>query len=175
MAGALFTIARTDMPNVFTIRYDEASEASERLLTLDEKKNKFGFTEISYFCMVDETRLLAQNVYGKFRNLKALPMNDRRKGDVVLRHVFEVLGENLGTRAEPRYQIELGTLVLAFTVLRPTSRPYVLDLIERDPAIVVADDNPNIFIYTPERKEASDADTDEGDSAYSAWTYDDDE
>lgn len=101
VAGALFTIARTDVPNVFTIQYDEAGEVSERLLTLDEKKNKFGFTEISYFCMVDETRLLAQNVYGKFRNLKALPMNDRRKGDVVLRHVFEVLGENLARGQNP--------------------------------------------------------------------------
>ncbi len=175
VAGALFTIARTALPNVFTIRYDEASEASERLLTLDEKKNKFGFTEISYFCMVDETRLLAQNVYGKFRNLKALPMSDRRKGDVVLHHIFEVLGANLGTRTEPRYQIDLDTVVLAFTVLRPASRPYVLDLIERDPAIVAADRGPNLFIYTPEREETSDADADEEDSAYSAWKYDDDD
>ncbi len=178
VAGALFTIARTDVPNVFTIQYDEAGEVSERLLTLDEKKNKFGFTEISYFCMVDETRLLAQNMYGKFRNLKALPMNDRRKGDVVLRHVFEVLGENLGTRAEPRYQIDLDTLLLAFTVLRPASRPYVLDLIERDTAVTVAEGSSNRFIYTPEREETHDPDADEaddGERTYTAWKYDDDE
>lgn len=65
--------------------------------------------------------------------------------------------------------------MLAFTVLRPASRPYVLDLIERDTAIAVADGSPNRFIYTPEREETSDADADEEESTYSAWKYDDDE
>ncbi len=169
VAGALITIARTDAANIFTIQYEEAAEAQERLLTLDEKKNKFGFADTTYAVLVDETRLLAQNTYGRFRNLKSLPMNDRRKGDLVLRHVFEAVGNKVGSRDAPAFQLDLETIVLAFSVLRPVSRAYVLTLLETDTAVEQHASDQNSYTYTPEPK-AADEDDDE------TWNdYDDDE
>lgn len=169
VAGALITITRTDAPNIFTIQYEEAGESLERLLTLDEKKNKFGFADTTYFALVDDTRLLAQNTYGRLRNLKSLPMNDRRKGDLVLRHVFAAVGEKIGNRAEPAYQLDLDTIVVAFSVLRPVSRSYVQSLIAADAAVVPHASDPNVFTFTPEREATDEQDDDEN------WGYDDDE
>lgn len=95
--GALITISRTDAVNVFNITYEEAGETTERLLTFDEKKNRFAFANLTFYCAVDDDLLPTQNRYGKLRNLKAFPMSERRKAEMILEHVCETMGE----RVEP--------------------------------------------------------------------------
>ena len=50
-----------------------------------------------------------------------LPMGERRKAEVVLEHVFEVAGEPVGTRSEPRYYAAFDDLYVALNVLRPAT------------------------------------------------------
>ncbi|MFN8569561.1 MAG: hypothetical protein U0Z44_19010 [Kouleothrix sp.] len=54
---------------------------------LDERESTFAFANISYYCAVDADMLVNQQQYGRLRNLKSLPMSERRKGDVTLEHV----------------------------------------------------------------------------------------
>ena len=150
VAGALITIGRGEGANVFTLSYEEASETTERLLTLDEKKNKFAFANISYYCAVDSDRVLSQQRYGKLKNLKSLPMNERRKADAVLEHVVETVGDQLGRNSEPRYRINLDDLFVTFNVLRPASRPLLSSLLEHGKDFAPDTERVGSYIYTPE-------------------------
>jgi hypothetical protein len=137
--GALITIARTENQHIFTITYEEQPETTDRLLVVDEKKNKLAFEDVTYYCAVDSDVLLTQQQFGRLRNLKLFPMGERRKGEMLLEHVFDTAGEPVGTRSEPRYRATLGRLLVALNVLRPASTDYLnhllkdSDLYEPDP------------------------------------------
>ncbi len=144
--GALITLSRTAEPHIFTLTYEEQPETTDRLLVLDEKKNKLAFANVSYYSAVDEDMLVNQQQYGRLRNLKSLPMSDRRKADVTLEHVFETVGEPVGTRSEPRYQATLGQLFVGLNVLRPVSREYLAHLLGESDEFEQNDDR---WSYTP--------------------------
>jgi len=165
--GALITLSRTAEPHIFTLTYEEQAEQTDRLLVLDEKKNKFAFANVSYFCAVDEDMLVNQQQYGRLRNLKSLPMSERRKADVTLEHIFETIGEPIGTRSEPRYQATVGQLFVALNVLRPASREYLLHLLDESDQFEQEDTDS--WSYAPPPVER-DEDEDEED-----LDYDDDE
>lgn len=151
--GVTITIAPTGEPQAFTLGYDEAPETKARLLHLEEKRNRFVFMEQTYYVAADETLLPSQAQHGKLRNLKMLPMNDRKKADVVLTHVFETIGEQLGSKEEPLYWISFDELFMAVNVLRPTSRAYLTQLLGSD-AIYYADEATiGAWYYKPEPEE----------------------
>ncbi|CAA9274301.1 MAG: FIG00502883: hypothetical protein, partial [uncultured Chloroflexia bacterium] len=127
--GVMISIAPTEEPNVFTIAYDEASGTEAQLLHRDEKRNKFVYVPVTYYAQVDEALLPSQSRYNKLRNLKALPMNDRKKADLVLTHVFETVGEQLGSKEEPLYWVTFDELLLSVNVLRPISSTYLHHLL----------------------------------------------
>ena len=160
VAGALITLARTEEPHIFTLTYEEQAEAEERLLVLDEKKNKFAFANVTYYCLVDNDMLLNQQHYGRLRNLKSLPMNERRKADVVLEHVFETVGEPVGTRSEPRYYVAADDLYVALNVLRPASRSYLEHLLEQGDFFQPDETTPGAWYYTPPPEISEDEDED---------------
>ncbi|GAB4157473.1 MAG: hypothetical protein Fur005_11550 [Roseiflexaceae bacterium] len=147
--GALISINRTEDQHVFTITYEEQPETADRLLVVDEKKNKLAFESVSYFCMVDNDVLLTQQQYGRLRNLKLFPMSDRRKGELMLEHIFDTLGEPVGTRAEPRYRTTIEKLLVAMSVLRPASKDYLVHLLKESDMYAPDDLSPSIWYYTP--------------------------
>lgn len=149
VAGAIIKLARTEEPHVFTLTYEESGVRSDRLLTFDDKKNKFVFANLSYECAVDSEQLLSQRKFGKLKNLKALPTPDRRKADFVLAHVFEVVGEQLGTRNDPLYWLSLDDLYVAYNVLRPASRPYIESLLAADAMYAPDEATPGAYYYKP--------------------------
>ncbi|MBK9713726.1 MAG: hypothetical protein IPO81_20875 [Kouleothrix sp.] len=165
--GALVTIARTAEPHIFTITYEEQAETQDRLLVLDEKKNKFTFANVNYYCAVDEDMLINQQQYGRLRNLKALPMSERRKADATLEHVFETVGEPIGTRSEPRYQASTNQLFVALNTLRPASREYLAHLLDDGEMFESRGDN--TWVYAPPPEESSEVEDEDED------IYDDDE
>ncbi|HEU5087923.1 MAG TPA: hypothetical protein VFT99_10775, partial [Roseiflexaceae bacterium] len=151
--GAMITLARTDQQHIFTITYEEQAETTDRLLVVDEKKNKLAFENLTYYAAVDSDMLLSQQQHGRFRNLKLFPMNERRKGDVMLEHVFSTIGEPVGTRSEPRYSATLDTLLLALSVLRPASRDYVQHLLNDNELFEADESQSGTWFYTPEAAE----------------------
>ncbi|MCX7790538.1 MAG: hypothetical protein N2378_07840 [Chloroflexaceae bacterium] len=147
--GALITIARTGEPNLFHITYEEGPEQSERLLTFDEKKNRLAFANVSFYCVVDEDQLPTQSRYGRLNRLKAFPMGERRKAELMLEHVSEIIGDQVGTPAEPRYAVTLDDLYVAFNVLRPGSRAYLKALLERGEDFSADESTPGLYYYAP--------------------------
>jgi hypothetical protein len=159
--GALITLARTDEPHIFTLTYEEQAEVTDRLLVLDEKKNKFAFANVAYYCAVDSDMLVNQQQYGRLRNLKSLPMNERRKGDVVLEHVFETFGEPVGMRSEPRYYATTDELYVALNVLRPASRSYLEHLLKDGEFFEADETTPGAWYYAPPPEEVEEDQEDE--------------
>ena len=164
--GALITLARTAEPHIFTVTYEEQPEQQDRLLVLDEKKNKFAFANVSYYAAVDEDMLVNQQQFGRLRNLKSLPMNERRKGDVMIEHVFDTLGNPVGTRSEPRYRATLDQLYVGLNALRPASREYLVHLLKENDEF---EDDGDTWTYTPPPVESNDEEEDDD------LDYDDDE
>lgn len=178
VAGSLITLASTEEPNIFTIAYQEIPPTEDRILTLDEKKNKFTFANMSYYSMVDADHLIVQSKFGKLKNLKSIPINERRKADMLLKHVFKVAGDQIGTRSEPMHQILLDDLHVAYNVLRPASRSYLRSLLEADESYAVDESLPDLYSYIPEPEPEGDEEDDEEDEdpILARWgAYDDDD
>lgn len=161
IAGAEITIARTEEPHVYTIIYDESVDGQTRdVLVPDEKKNRFVFEEVTYYCQVDLALSPDQASFPQIRNLKALPMSDRRRANTVLRHVIETLGEAVGTATEPAYRITAQTAHTGFNVLRPASLPYITALLNDNQYVQPADEA-GVYVFAPPLNmpdEADDAD-----------------
>lgn len=175
MHGALITLARTDDPHVFSLTYAEAPEVTERVLVLDETKKtpKYAFANVTFACAVDGDLLVSQALYGRIRNLKAFPMNERRKGVEMLEHVAETVGTPIGTRAEPRYRITEQQLFVGLNALRPASREYLAHLLAEGDLFEKDEENEAAWFFTPTPQdvpedEGEDEDEDED-------YYDDDE
>ncbi len=147
--GTLLTLAATDDPTGFTVSYEEIGGVEEKLLHFEEKRNRFVFMPVTYYAAVDEDLLPSQRRYGKLRNLKALPMNDRKKADQVIEHVFETVGEQLGSKDEPMYWIQFGDLHLAVNVLRPMSRAYLEHLLSENSAYYADEATVGAYYYKP--------------------------
>ena len=98
-------------------------------------------------------------------------MGDRRKADVVLAHIFETIGEQVGSRSEPNYWISLDDLVVACNVLRPISRSYITTFLAKNPDYTADPSTPGAYYYkpTPEQNDEEDDDT------VTQEYYDDDE
>lgn len=173
VAGANITLERTEEPHIFTITYEETPGNAERLLTLDEKKNRFGFTDIEYYCSTDTTLLPSQKTFGRLKNLKSLPTNERRKADMVLQHVFEVMGDKVGTRSEPAYQADIETLYVAYNVLRPGSRSFLAALLESNSDYSA--DGEGFYTYQPEPQPITEEEEEDEDSILAQWDEYDDE
>jgi hypothetical protein len=147
--GTLLTLAATEDLTSFTASYEEIGGVEEKLLHFEEKRNRFVFMPVTYYAAVDEDLLPSQRRYNKLRNLKALPMNDRKKADHVIEHVFETVGEQLGSKDEPMYWIQFNELHLAVNVLRPMSRAYLVHLLGEDPAYYADEATVGAYYYKP--------------------------
>lgn len=162
--GALITLTATEELNSFTISYEEIGGVEDKLLHFEEKRNRFVFLPVTYYAAVDEDLLPSQRRYGKLRNLKALPMNDRKKPDSVVEHVFETMGEQLGSKEEPMFWIQFNDLHLAVNVLRPMSQSYLAHLLGQDAAYYADEATVGAYYYKPAPvavTTADDADDDE--------------
>lgn len=172
--GAIVGIGPTEEPNVFVLTYDEATPADAKVLHIDEKRNKFVFMPVTYYVTVDETFLPTQARYNKLRNLKMLPMSERKKAEVVLAHVFETIGEQLGSREEPLFWLLFNELYMAVNVLRPISQAYLTQLLNSDPIFYADETTSGAWYYKPVPVEnAADAVEDEDEDA--VLDYDEDE
>ncbi len=169
--GALITLARTEEPHVFTVAYEEQAETTDRLMVLDEKKNKFAFANVAYYSAVDSDMLVNQQRYGRLRNLKSLPMNERRKAEQVLEHVFAVAGEPVGTRSEPRYYLSVDELYVALNALRPASRSYLAQLLKSGEFFEEDATTAGAWYYSPPPQVSAEDEDEDEDDEY----YDDDE
>jgi hypothetical protein len=92
-------------------------------------------------------------------------MNERRREDAVLEHVFETVGEQVGTREDPLYSASLQDLFMGMNVLRPSSRALLRHLLEQGERFET--ESNDTYLYRPEPEEiVVDEDEDEYDDEY---------
>lgn len=118
--GALFTIEHGDTPGTYRIQYLQVSAQERRLLQVDEKKGRFTFKPITFYCTVLDQMLLSENRVPRLAQAKPLDARDRRVLAKVVAAAFERGGENVGEATAPRYLAEFDDLFVLANIERPT-------------------------------------------------------
>jgi len=118
--GALFTIERGDTAGTYRIQYLQVSAQERRLLQLDEKKGRFTFKPVTFYCTALDQMLLSENRLPRLAQAKPLDARDRRVLTKVVAAAFERGGENVGEASAPRYLAEFDDLLVLTNIERPT-------------------------------------------------------
>lgn len=120
--GALFTIERGDTPGTYRIQYLQVSAQERRLVSLDEKKNRFVFKPVTFYCATRDAMLLGEHRVPRLARSKPLDSKERRVVARVVAAAFERGGENVGDdAAAPRYLAEFDDLLALANIERPVS------------------------------------------------------
>jgi hypothetical protein len=148
--GARLTIERTDNDGRYVVAFGQTPAQERRLLELDERRGRFVFRPVTFFCEVDEDQLLSDTKFAGLNNAKPLEDRDKRRAEVVIRTTFERIGEQVGERKAPRYYALFDDLFAAAGIERPLTRAYLSHVLEsaghpefeRDP-------DGNAYFYDP--------------------------
>jgi len=119
--GALFTIERGDTAGTYRIQYLQVSAQERKLLQVDEKKAKFAFKPVTFYCATRDQMLLSEHRLPRLAQMKPLDARDRRVLAKVVAAAFERGGENVGEASAPRYLAEFDDLFALANIERPTS------------------------------------------------------
>ena len=154
--GAILTIERT--PNndgQFVIRYAAVTAREERVLQIDERRNRYVFRPQALAQQTDDIWLLTESRYPRLNNIKPLDDKERRRIDTVIGTAFERVAENVGTKSEPRYWSAPEELLPIVNIERPFSLRSLREALESPQyAQFSADaDTPGAFFYEPPTKE----------------------
>ncbi|MGN6362608.1 MAG: hypothetical protein ACTHNK_19705 [Thermomicrobiales bacterium] len=155
--GAVFTIERTPgNDGHFALRFATASAREERLLQIDERRNRFVYRPQSFAVQVDDTWLLEESRYPRLANTKPLDDRERRRPEQVIGAAFERAAENLGTKNEPRYWSAPEELLPIVNLERPFSLRALREVLESPqfPQFTADSDTPGAFFYEPPAKAA---------------------
>jgi hypothetical protein len=118
--GALFTIERGDSAGTHRIQYLQVSAQERRLLQIDEKRGRFSFKPVTFYCTVLDQMLLSEQRFPRLAQAKPLDARDRRVLTKVVAAAFERGGENVGDASAPRYLAEFDDLFTLTNIERPT-------------------------------------------------------
>lgn len=154
--GSLLTLERT--PNndgQFVIRYQTINAREERILQIDERRNRYVFRPQTLTVQVDDDWLLSESRYARLANLKPLDDRERRRADTVVGAAFERIAENVGTKAQPRYWSAPEELLPVVNIERPYSLRALRETLESPqyPQFTADPDTPGAFFYEPPAKE----------------------
>jgi hypothetical protein len=72
------------------------------------------------------------------------------------------MGEQAGTRSEPRYTLGLADLLLSYNVLRPGSRSLLENLLANGESFSADEQNPGKYIFTPAPRDGGSEEEPEG-------------
>jgi hypothetical protein len=118
--GALFTVERGDTPGTYRIQYLQVSAQERRLLQVDDKKGRFTFKPVTFYCATTDQMLLSEQRLPRLAQMKPLSGGDRRSLPKVVGAAFERIGENVGEASAPRYLAEFDDLYPVANIERPT-------------------------------------------------------
>lgn len=145
--GALFTIERSESDGRFLIEYLPVSGEDRKLLQIDEKRGRYVFRPMTFYCATQEDMVVSENRFPQLANLPLLEERVRRRPEMVLATTFERIGEQVGTTDNPKFMAMLDDVLPVSNIERPLS----VDLIR---SIVTSNDNPS-FTTDPDVEDVS--------------------
>lgn len=142
--GALIILSRTEEPNVFILHYMATEEQERRLLVLDERKNRYAFDDITFYCEVEESLLLSEERFRSLRNTSPLPPAVRRRPADVLAHTFT----RIGKKQDGSYVAAVEDLFAVANIERPFSMAFLRRILEETEVFFPAEEE-GFYRYTP--------------------------
>lgn len=141
--GALIIVSRTEEPNVFVLQYMATEEQERRLLVLDERKNRYVFDDITFYCAVEESMLLSEERFRGLRNAAPLVSAVRRRPADVVAQTFLRIGKKEGAR----YRATLEDLFPAVNIERPFSMAFLRRILDETDVFTAAEEG--VYLYEP--------------------------
>ncbi len=145
--GALFTIERGDTAGTYRIQYLQVSAQERKLLQVDEKKGKFAFKPVTFYCATRDQMLLSEHRLPRLAQMKPLDARDRRVLAKVIAAAFERGGENVGEASASRYLAEFDDLFALANIERPTSTEALRAILTSDANGFAEEDG--LYYYSP--------------------------
>ena len=145
--GALFTIERGDTVGTYRIQYLQVSAQERRLLQMDEKRGRFTFKPVTFYCATRDQMLLSEHRLPRLAQMKPLDARDRRVLAKVVAAAFERGGENVGDAGAPRYLAEFDDLLALSNIERPVSIEALRAVLSSDADGFSEEDG--LYYYSP--------------------------
>ncbi|HEX5164563.1 MAG TPA: hypothetical protein VFV93_04140 [Thermomicrobiales bacterium] len=149
--GAVLTLERTERPNHFLLEYFQVSGEDRKLLHLDERKGKYAFRSMTYYCATQDDFLLTEGRFPKLADVKPLDDRARRRPEQVVQVTFERVGENTGSADAPSYSASFSDLLAAANIERPISAEYLRDILTSGtyPEFSADESGEDVYIFQP--------------------------
>lgn len=146
--GALLSIRATENDGHFVVEYATATSQSQRLLELEERRQRYVFRPTSFACGVFEEALLTEGLWSSLNGEKPLDEKARRRPESVVAATFERLGKRFEGGG---YTASFAQLFAGVNVERPISETLLRSVLENDDtgAFAKDPDGPDDFTYIP--------------------------
>jgi len=121
VAGAFIIISPTQEPNVFVLQYMATDAQDRRLLVYDERKRRYTFDDVIFYCEVEESLLLSEERFPSLRNSRSMaPSSRKRPADAVAEAFVRI-----GTKQGQQYRAALVDLLPVANIERPFSMAFL--------------------------------------------------
>lgn len=146
--GAIITIERGDNDGHYTIKFDQTKGEERRLLHLDERRGRFVFRPVTFYCVVNEDLLLSDSKFPGLNNAKPLDDRERRRPELVVRTTFERVGEPVEQAGQSRLYALFDDLLAAVNIERPFSPEYLRAVLNDHPEFA-PEEGGSAYTYEP--------------------------
>ncbi len=143
--GALITIKRTDNDGHYLVEFLPAGNQSERLLELDDRRQRYVFRPTTFSCAVEDAFLLTEDRFPRLANEKPLDEKIRRRPEAVVAATFERIGQPM---EGPGYWASFADLLAAVNIERPFSERFLRSILDNDESGAFARDPDGNDAYT---------------------------
>lgn len=146
--GALLSIRATENDGHFIVEYVSASSQSQRLLELEERRQRYVFRPTSFACGVLEESLLTEELWSSLNGEKPLDEKTRRRPEAVVAATFERLGKQFEGGG---FTASFSQLYAGVNIERPFSETLLRSILENDDtgAFAKDPDGPDDYTYIP--------------------------
>lgn len=146
--GALLSIRASPNDGHYIVEYASAASQSQRLLELEERKQRYVFRPTSFACGVLEESLLTEDLWSRLNGEKPLDEKTRRRPESVVAITFERLGKQFEGGG---YTASFAQLFAGVNIERPFSETLLRSILENDDSGAFAKDpdGPDGYTYIP--------------------------
>ncbi len=146
--GALLTIQRTENDGHYRVEYLPSPGENERLLELEDRRQRYVFRPTSFACAVDPDFILSEERFPRLGSEKPLDEKARRRAESVIAATFERVGE---LQTGHGYSAPFVDLLAAVNIERPFSPAYLRQVLDQDEsgAFAVDPDGDDVYTYVP--------------------------
>jgi hypothetical protein len=146
--GALLSIRATENDGHFIVEYAVAPSQSQRLLELEERRQRYVFRPTSFACAVIDDSLLTEELWSNLNGEKPLDEKTRRRPESVVSATFERLGKQFEGGG---FTATFAQLFAGVNIERPFSETLLRSILENDDSGAFAKDpdGPDDYTYIP--------------------------